>query len=436
MRKTIRITFTAIALGAAIAATEISIHAAGDDPAPDPDPVSKSRLPETAPIEETAGKKAARPCTSCKITNDNSVERGLAWLASRQQPDGGWGPGHVGPGEPEQSTVANTCITLQAFLRAGYGPDDANYAPEIRRGLKFVLGQIEQSNPDDLFITSLRDTQLQRKLGTYVDTFIAATVLPEFKGILSGKHLENRLEKNISTILAKMEAHQEEDGTWRNVGWAPALAQSFASKGINKAAQFGYTVNEAVRQRAEKWGRDNFDAATGSFSDEGTAGVALYGGAANLSAINESAITNRELKPELEEKLARTADEAAKKEIRSKLDEIAACENDLNAARRSIVARLDDPSYVAGFGSNGGEEFLSYLNIGESLRLDGGGDWIAFRDRMKTNLERTQAQDGCWIGKHCITGGTFCTSTGLLVLMMDRAPLPGKAGTGLASTDS
>ncbi len=75
---------------------------------------------------------------------------------------------------------------------------------------------------------------------------------------------------------------------------------------------------------------------------------------------------------------------------------------------------------MAGFGSNGGEEFLSYLNIGESLLLKGGDDWAKWDDKISTSLSKVQNADGSWTGHHCITGRTFCTASALLVLMVDR----------------
>ena len=44
-------------------------------------------------------------------------------------------------------------------------------------------------------------------------------------------------------------------------------------------------------------------------------------------------------------------------------------------AQAAVVARLDDQQFMAGFGSNGGEEFLSYMNIAESLVVKGGEEW-------------------------------------------------------------
>src|SRR5206468_9234644 len=80
--------------------------------------------------------------------------------------------------------------------------------------------------------------------------------------------------------------------------------------------------------------------------------------------------------------------------------------------------------FVAGFGSNGGEEFLSFLKSGETLVLKGGKEWEDWNARMTKGLEKAQDKDGSWQGQHCITGKTFCTAGALLVLMADRTPFP------------
>ena len=92
--------------------------------------------------------------------------------------------------------------------------------------------------------------------------------------------------------------------------------------------------------------------------------------------------------------------------------------------RRSLAASVRSDHFVAGFGSNGGEEFLSFLNISESLLIKGGKDWEDWDAKMVKGLEKAQDKDGSWQGHHCITGKTFCTAGALLVLMADRTPFP------------
>jgi hypothetical protein len=95
-----------------------------------------------------------------------------------------------------------------------------------------------------------------------------------------------------------------------------------------------------------------------------------------------------------------------------------------NEATQAIVKRLGDQQFIQGFGSNGGEEFLSYMNISETLLVKGGKEWEQWDKSMTENLNRIQDKDGGWSGQHCITGRTFCTASALLVLMADRAPVP------------
>ena len=94
----------------------------------------------------------------------------------------------------------------------------------------------------------------------------------------------------------------------------------------------------------------------------------------------------------------------------------------LAGAQQQVLGRLDDKGFVAGFGSNGGEEFLSYMNIGESLWLRGGEEWAKFDKEITGNLNRIQNPDGSWSGHHCITGRTFCTAAAVLTLTVDRSP--------------
>jgi hypothetical protein len=42
---------------------------------------------------------------------------------------------------------------------------------------------------------------------------------------------------------------------------------------------------------------------------------------------------------------------------------------------KAVTAQLSNRQFVSGFGSIGGEEFFSYLNISDSLHRAGGPDW-------------------------------------------------------------
>ncbi len=83
-----------------------------------------------------------------------------------------------------------------------------------------------------------------------------------------------------------------------------------------------------------------------------------------------------------------------------------------------VQAQRED--IMDGFGSNGGEEFLSYLQTGESMIIGKDNDWKSWYDNMSGRLLTIQNDDGSWAGHHCITSPVFCTATCLLILSVNN----------------
>lgn len=327
----------------------------------------------------------------------------------------------------EIPSVADTCMATLSLIRSGSTPSKGKFAESIARAVRFLCCQIEEADEETIFITTTRGTRVQSKLGPFIDTFMTAMVLPEVVGKMPTKKDNERVEKALTKVLAKMKKNQREDGTWSDQGWAATLAQGAAVKGMNRAAQISPSLAKAIepmRRQAEANAQSSFDSASGSFSSKGSAGVQLYAAGANLSALADSDNTNTQQMAEVE-LLAKTGATAqVRKEAEKTLERFRAVKRDLNAAQDAVVKRLDDKAFIAGFGNNGGEEFLSYMNIGEGLVVKGGNAWKSWDKSITENLNRIQNSDGSWSGHHCITGRTFCTSAALLVLMVDRAPMP------------
>lgn len=98
-----------------------------------------------------------------------------------------------------------------------------------------------------------------------------------------------------------------------------------------------------------------------------------------------------------------------------------------------------DEALLAGFGNNGGEEFLSYMLASESMVIMGEKDWAPWYDRMSGRLSKVQNPDGSWSGHHCITSPVFCTAAVVQTMLADRdaemlARLA-KEATALAKSD-
>ena len=360
------------------------------------------------------------------------VERGLDWLLKHQQENGAWAQGEESEAMgnaldnlKDKPNIADTCMALLALVRSGSTPKDGPYAANIRKGLNFICREIEASDAQSLYITSIRGTRIQMKIGTYIDTFLAANVLTDVRDQMPDEQSHKRILAALDKVMDKIESNQRADGTWDNQGWATDLAQNMATKSLNKAAQLGYAVDEKVRERAETYARQQFDRKKGGFTvSERSAGVELYSSGAAVSSMQQSATTNEVKKQEVQRKLKDAKTDQERQEAEDTLSRFEQTERDLSDARKAVVGRLQDKQFIAGFGSNGGEEFLSYLNIGESLFAAGGQDWEKWDQEITANLNRIQNNDGSWTGHHCITGRTFCTSAALLVMMIDRAPEP------------
>ena len=386
-----------------------------------------------APKKEEAKPTKWAPAVEPKPLSEN-VKRGLAFLVATQNDDGGFGQGEESKQMgtslarlKDKSNVADTCMATLALIRAGSTPSKGPHAKQINKALAFICAEVEKSDEKSLFITAIRGTRVQTKLGAYIDTFLAAMVLAEAKDQMPDAKGKKLILAALDKTMDKIEKNQRKDGTWDNRGWAPALQQAMASKAINRFAQVNgdsSVVSENVRAKAEGYARSGFDVTNGTFRTGGSAGVKLYAGAANLGAMQDSDNTNETKVATLREIAKNGKTKEEREGAQKTLVRYEQTKRDLASAKTAIVKKLEDKRFIAGFGSNGGEEFLSYMNIGETLVVTGGDKWEKWDKSITENLNRIQNKDGSWSGHHCITGRNFCTAAALLVLTTDRAPVP------------
>ena len=376
-----------------------------------------------------------------------AIGKGAKWLASVQGADGGWGQdggaaSYVRQNERLESQgndVANTAVAALALLRAG-----DQYRPNVERAVDFILKKIEASPNDGLSITDVNQTQIQRKLGPFIDTFLTSMLLARVDGTLA-KANNARVRKGLEKCVAKIERNQLSDGSWNIAGgWAPVLGTSLASQGLYLASKKGVQVNELVLARADEYtvnnqkggGSDGLGSVggvgtgAGSGSAPGGAGaraaietadaaispeisvrekgrqqIQLTGGVSGKSgAISAAAGVDLYQSAQAIEQLSRTPEAREKNKT-----EIAA-----------ISAKLSDARFVEGFGSIGGEEFFSYLNISDSLKRTGGKEWSDWHSKITQKILKLQNNDGTWAGHHCITGRVAVTSAAILNLTSER----------------
>jgi hypothetical protein len=309
--------------------------------------------------------------------------------------------------ESNGNDVANTAVAATALLHAGSTPTKGEYQAALMRAVDFILRHVDQSPAEGLEVTTLRGTQIQRKLGPCIDTFLTSKLLAELDGEMGNARANAHVRQALQKCVAKIQKNQLKDGSWNIAGgWAPILGTSLASRSLYVAQQKGVAVSEMAMAKVQDYTANSAQGAgagvsggiVGSVSSPvsvASAGVPLYQDAQAL------------------EQLSRT--DKDRKE---------------NAGRiKAMKSRLASPQHVMGFGSFGGEEFFSYLNISDSLHRTGGAEWEKWNGDMKAKLLKLQNEDGTWAGHHCITGRVAVTSAAILVMLVDREPILASTAT-------
>ncbi|PYS50680.1 MAG: hypothetical protein DMG13_20425 [Acidobacteria bacterium] len=366
--------------------------------------------------------KTDKPATQA-VSIAVAIDHGAKWLASAQGADGGWGQdggetSYVRTTERLESTgndVANTAVAALALLEAG-----RQYQPNVERALDFILKRIEASPSDGLAITDGQGTQIQRKLGPYIDTFLASMLLAKVDGTFSKPTLNARVRQALEKCVAKIERNQKSDGSWNIAGgWAPVLGTSMASRSLFEAKQKGVNVSDRVMTSAE-----NYTVNAIRVAPAATASASPPPPAAGPGAGAGSGVVTGVAGGVLRGSVAADSAGVPLYQSAQALEQLSRTENDRQKNAKEIAAikgQLADARFVGGFGSIGGEEFFSYLNIGDSLKRGGGDEWKKWHTQTTQKILNLQNSDGTWAGHHCITGRVAVTSAAILNLSIDRA---------------
>ena len=194
----------------------------------------------------------AAPNTPKVDSTAPNVDKAIHWLVSVQGQDGGWGQdggetSFVRTAERLESNgndVANTAVATLALVHAGSTPVKGEYRSQVKRGVDFILRSVEDSPAEGLAVTRITGTQIQRKLGPFIDTFLTSTLLSELDGAMGDTQSNQRVRRALDKVVRKIEANQQQDGSWNiSGGWAPILGTSMASRSLDMARQKGVRVD-------------------------------------------------------------------------------------------------------------------------------------------------------------------------------------------------
>jgi len=356
-----------------------------------------------------------------------SVRDGLSWLAEAQLVNGGYGAGshtrqdvkdpHAVPADP-----ATSAMVAMSFLRSGNTLKTGLYAENLSKTIAYLLETIENTSNESPYITAVRGTQIQRKLGENIDAVLTA----QFLSNLMDRNLEGidkkRVVRCLDICISKIEKGTDSSGKQTGAGWAGVLQSGLANSALESAQAIGATVDEDVLERSRKYQKGNYNEDSGAVKTDDGAGVMLYAVSGSVRASAKEARkaketiakANKDGILDTEIVSAQNLQKAGLSE--SEAIDYAASYNVYNSAKN--VAQQED--VLNGFGNNGGEEFLSFLQTGESLVVNKDDGWKKWYDNMSGRILKIQNTDGSWNGHHCITSPVFCTATSILLLTVEH----------------
>ncbi len=128
---------------------------------------------------------------------ERAIERGLAYLAARQNPDGSFGRGGYG------WNVAVVALAGMAFVSSGHLPGRGRYGVHVERCLAYLLANTEPSG----FINA----RAFSGPGPMYGHGFATLFLAELYGMTEDPRIRDRLVRAVGLIVAT----QNDEGGWR-----------------------------------------------------------------------------------------------------------------------------------------------------------------------------------------------------------------------------
>jgi len=308
--------------------------------------------------------------------SDRAVQRGDEFLMKTLGRNGGCG---VDIGQPDD--IGCTAMVGLALMAQGNTPVEGPRSREVQRILTYMLQKTENMPTDD--ITSQTGTQLQNKIGRHAHSFFAATFLAEVIGEgWDTEPVRTALRRLVTAIVGS----QTNQGHWGDQSWAPMLGTVMGWVSLRAAHYAGIKVGGSPDLTAQYLVRQMQSQLA---QQQGSWMHTLYKNATGIRVLYALGMDNEPI---------------AKKAM---ID----------------VEQLVGKDNTA-FSQAGGEEYLAFHLITETMLQKGGDDWAKWFPTIRDKIIGVQNADGSWTGHHCITSRTFCTSAAILVLTAPNRYLP------------
>jgi len=305
-----------------------------------------------------------------------AARRGTAWLMKTFNRDGGCG---VDIGQP--SDIGTSAFVGLSLLSQGNTPVEGSHAREVRQILSYLLRCVDNMPSDD--ITSSLRTQLQNKIGRHAHSFFAILFLSQVIGEgWDPEPVRRALAKLVHTITKA----QTPAGHWGGQSWAPTLGTVMGWVSLRGTHFAGFKVDASAKKVSDhlvQVMQSKIGKRSGSWMHT------FYKNATGIRVLYA---------------LGREDDPIAKKAFADALE---------------AVTKDNTP-----FTQAGGEEYLAFHLITETMLQKGGQEWKLWYPTVRDKIIKVQNADGSWTGLHCITSRTFCTAASVLVLTAPNRYLP------------
>lgn len=333
-------------------------------------------LPYTIGQSAIAAEKQSRSFIEITPESDEALQKANKWLLRSIRSDGGCGVDVAQPAD-----IGCTAMVGLALMSQGTMPVAGPYCRELRNILGFMRHAVEKMPSGD--ITAATNTQLQYKIGRHAHTFFAALFFSQMLGEAHDAHSDLQ---DLSRLVDVLERSQNKHGHWGDESWAPVLGTVMGWVALSGAHLAGFHIDASAKKTADfllKIMRSNEAEEGGSWMHK------LYKNAAGVRVLYPMGLDHE-----------RVAAKAYKDVLK-------------------VIQRDNTP-----FSQAGGEEYLAFHLITETMLQRGGDDWATWYPLVRDKILAVQNSDGSWTGKHCITSRTFCTAAAALVLSAPNRFLP------------
>jgi len=308
---------------------------------------------------------------------EQSIEKGLAYLARTQSRDGSWRTGSSYGSYP----TSMTSLAGLALMAGGNTPVEGRYARHVRKALDYVLSCADPK-------TGLIARQGEEQRPMYSHGF-AMLFLAEAYGMEQDATRQARIKRVIEKAAELTARSQSADGGWL---YTPDSGGDEGSVTVTQIQGL-----RAARNAGIKVPRETIDKAVlyieKSENPDGGIRYTARGGGSSRPPITAAAVAVLYNAGEYENPVAERCLAYMKNLMRG------------NPAR-----------------AHSGHQFYTMLYLGQAMYLSSEENWQMYFPETRDDLIRTQAADGSWNGDN--VGPTYGTAIALLTLQLPYKYLP------------